>query len=57
MISFTTAIFLKYFEDPFVLEQVQDIIYALAENEFCMGSLHERLVPTLVSVSFVQNPR
>lgn len=50
IISFTIATFLKYYEDPFILEQVHDIIQALAKNEFCIGTLQERLVPTLVSI-------
>lgn len=55
VITFTTAIFVKYFDDPFVLEQVQDIINSLAVNEFCIGALHERLVPTLVSILNLEN--
>lgn len=49
MISFTIATFLKSFEDPFVLQEVQEIIHVLSENEFCIITLQERLVPTLVS--------
>lgn len=48
MISFTIATFLKSFEDPFVLQEVQEIISVLAENEFCIRALQDRLVPTLV---------
>lgn len=48
MISFTIAMFLKSFEDPFVLQEVQEIIEVLSENEFCIVALQERLVPTLV---------
>lgn len=48
MISFTIATFLKSFEDPFVLSEVQEIIQVLAENEFCIVALQERLVLTLV---------
>lgn len=49
MISFTIATFLKSFEDPFVLQEVQEIIHVLSENEFCIITLQERLIPTLVS--------
>lgn len=49
MISFTIATFLRSFEDPFVLQEVQEIIHVLAANEFCVVTLQERLVPTLVS--------
>lgn len=49
IIPFTTAVFLKYSDDPFLLEQVQDILEVLSENEFCIGPLQEKLVPTLVS--------
>ncbi|XP_031636369.1 importin-9 isoform X2 [Contarinia nasturtii] len=50
MISFTIATFLKSFDDPFVLQEVQEIIHVLAENECCIIALQERLVPTLVSI-------
>lgn len=49
MISFTIATFLRSCEDPYVLQEVQEIIHVLAENEFCIVALQERLVPTLVS--------
>lgn len=55
MISFTIAMFLKSFEDPFVLQEVQEIIQVLAENEFCIVALQERLVPTLVSSAKIPN--
>lgn len=48
MISFTIATFLKSYEDPYVLQEVQEIINVLAANEFCIVALQERLVPTLV---------
>lgn len=50
IIPFTIAIFVKFYEDPFILEQVQDILQVLSENEFCIGPLQEKLVPTLVSL-------
>lgn len=49
MISFTIATFLRSCEDPYVLQEVQEIIHVLAENEFCIVALQERLVPTLVN--------
>lgn len=49
VIPFTIAIFIKYFEDPFILEQVQEILQVLSENEACIGPLQEKLVPSLVS--------
>lgn len=55
MISFTIATFLKSAEDPFVLQEVQEIIHVLAENEFCIVTLQERLVPTLVSILNLEN--
>lgn len=58
MISFTIATFLKSFEDPFVLQEVQEIIHVLSENKFCIVTLQERLVPTLVrelqTITFIQ---
>lgn len=53
MISFTIATFVRSFEDPFVLQEIQEIIHVLAENEFCIETLQVRLVPTLVSGQFL----
>lgn len=49
MISFTIATFLRSCEDPYVLQEVEEIIHVLAQNEFCIVALQERLVPTLVN--------
>lgn len=50
VIPFTNAIFLKYYDDPFILEQVKEILQVLAANESCIGPLQEKLVPILVNI-------
>ncbi|XP_017062198.1 importin-9 [Drosophila ficusphila] len=44
------AVFLKYTEDPFVLETVQDLIKALCQQKECLGPLQEKFIPTIVSI-------
>ncbi|KAH8246838.1 hypothetical protein KR032_001862 [Drosophila birchii] len=44
------AVFLKYAEDPYVLENVQDLIRALCQRKECLGSLQEKFIPTIVSI-------
>jgi len=44
------AVFLKYTEDPFVLETVQDLIKALCQRKECLGPLQEKFIPTIVSI-------
>ncbi|XP_017119100.1 importin-9 [Drosophila elegans] len=46
----TIAVFLKYTEDPFVLETVQDLIKALCQRKECLGPLQEKFIPTIVSI-------
>lgn len=49
IIPFTIAIFIKNYEDPFILQQLQEILQVLATNPASIGPLQEKLVPTLVS--------
>lgn len=44
------ALFLKYHDDRFILELVQDILKLLSQNPYCHQSLQEKIVPTLVSI-------
>ncbi|KAH8313820.1 hypothetical protein KR067_012298 [Drosophila pandora] len=44
------AVFLKYAEDPYVLENVQDLIKALCQHKQCLGPLQEKFIPTIVSI-------
>lgn len=50
IIPLTIAAFLKYAEDPFVLENVQDLIKALCQRKQCLGPLQEKFIPTIVSI-------
>lgn len=51
----TIAVFLKLQSDPTVLNLCQGIFKELTQNPECIGPLHTRLVPTLVSIMQV-NP-
>lgn len=44
------AVFIKYPEDPFILEIVQDLIKALCQNPHCLHPLQEKFIPTIVSI-------
>ncbi|EDW38461.1 GL12000 [Drosophila persimilis] len=44
------AVFLKYAEDPYVLENVQDLIKALCQRKQCLVLLQEKFIPTIVSI-------
>lgn len=44
------AVFLKYAEDPYVLENVQDLIKALCQHKQCLAPLQEKFIPTIVSI-------
>ncbi|XP_030375872.1 importin-9 [Scaptodrosophila lebanonensis] len=48
------AVFLKYAEDPYVLENVQDLIKALCQRKQCLGPLQEKFIPTIVSILALQ---
>lgn len=54
VIPLTISIFLKYSEDPFILELMQEMIKALSQNPHCLGPLQEKIIPTLVSILNVQ---
>ncbi|XP_055384402.1 importin-9 [Condylostylus longicornis] len=54
IIPLTIAIFLKYPEDPFILEIVQDMLKALSQNPLCLQPLQEKIIPTLVSILNLQ---
>lgn len=48
--SLAIAVFLKYNSDPIIVELSKDIFKELSQNPQCLGSLQQRLVPTLVSI-------
>ncbi|XP_068156028.1 importin-9 [Drosophila tropicalis] len=50
IIPLVIAVFLKYAEDPYVLENVQDLIRALCQRKQCLGPLQEKFIPTIVSI-------
>lgn len=56
VINFAAALFVRYYEDPFVLGHIQDIVSAMCTNEFCIPALQERFIPTLVRIRCSQIP-
>lgn len=46
--------FLKYPEDPYILEIVQELIKALLQNPLCLEPLQEKFIPTIVSILSMQ---
>ncbi|XP_006822545.1 importin-9 [Saccoglossus kowalevskii] len=46
----TTALFLKYSQDPLITSLAQDIFKELSQNEACQQPLQVRLLPTLDSI-------
>ncbi|KAK0168636.1 hypothetical protein PV327_002414 [Microctonus hyperodae] len=47
---FTIAVFIKFHSDPEILSLCKDVFKELTENSQCIGPLHTRLIPTLVSM-------
>lgn len=54
IIPLTIAVFLKYPEDPYILELVQEMLKALSQNPHCLKPLQEKIIPTLVSILNLQ---
>lgn len=54
IVPLAIAVFLKYPEDPFILETVQDVIKVLCQNPHCLQPLQEKFIPTIVSILALQ---
>lgn len=54
VIPLVQALFLKYHDDRFILEHVQEILKIWSQNPFCLQPLQEKMVPTLVSILNLQ---
>ncbi|XP_065091003.1 importin-9 [Ochlerotatus camptorhynchus] len=50
VVSLTIAMFLKYHDDRFILEMVQDILKILSQNPYCLMPLQEKIIPTIISI-------
>lgn len=50
VIPLVIALFLKYHDDRFILELVQEMLKILSQNPYCLQPLQEKIVPTLVSI-------
>uniref|UniRef100_A0A1A9WEJ2 Importin N-terminal domain-containing protein n=1 Tax=Glossina brevipalpis TaxID=37001 RepID=A0A1A9WEJ2_9MUSC len=50
LIPLALAVFLKYPEDPFILEVVQELIKALCQNPHCLQPLQDKFISTIVSI-------
>uniref|UniRef100_T1IP27 Importin N-terminal domain-containing protein n=1 Tax=Strigamia maritima TaxID=126957 RepID=T1IP27_STRMM len=46
----TIAVFLKHNHDPVMMCLIQDVFKELSKNEQCRQPLHQRLLPTLISI-------
>lgn len=54
VIPLTIAIFLKYHDDPFILELVQDLLKIFSQNAYCQQPLQEKIIPTITSILNMQ---
>ena len=54
VIPLVQEFFLKYYDDRFILEHVQDILKIWSQNPFCLQPLQEKMVPTLVNMLSLQ---
>lgn len=54
VIPLVQTFFLKYRDDPFILEHVQDILKIWSQNPYCLQPLQEKMVPTLVDMLSLQ---
>lgn len=43
-------LFLKYYDDRYILEHVQDILKIWSQNQFCLQALQDKVVPTLINM-------
>lgn len=50
VIPLVQTFFLKYYDDRFVLEHLQEILKIWSQNAYCRQPLQEKMVPTLVSM-------
>lgn len=54
VIPLSIAILLKYHDDRYILDNVQDVMKILSQNPFCSHPLQEKLIPTIVSILNLQ---
>lgn len=54
IIPLSIAILLKYHDDRYILDNVQDVMKILSQNPFCSHPLQEKLIPTIVSILNLQ---
>lgn len=50
VIPIVQEFFLKYHDDRFILEHVQDILKIWSQNPFCLQPLQEKMVPAIVNM-------
>lgn len=50
VIPLVQTLFLKYHDDRFILEHIQDILKIWSQNPYCLASLEEKMIPTLVNI-------
>lgn len=54
VIPLVQTFFLKYHDDRFILEHVQNILKIWSQNPFCLQPLQEKMIPTLVEMLNLQ---
>lgn len=57
VIPLVIALFLKYHDDRYILELVQELLKTLSQNSYCLQPLQEKIVPTLVSILNLQGEK
>ena len=50
VIPMVQALFLKYHDDRFLLENILEILKILSQNPFCQEALQEKIVPTIIKI-------
>lgn len=50
IIPMVQGFFLKFYDDRFILEHVQDILKIWSQNPFCLQPLQDKMIPTLVNM-------
>jgi importin-9 len=54
VIPLIQALFLKYHDDRFILEHIQDILKIWSQNPMVLHPLQEKMVPTIISILNLQ---
>jgi importin-9 len=50
VIPLIQTLFLKFHDDRFILEHIQEILKIWSQNPYCLAGLEEKMIPTLVNI-------